>query len=97
MPEGGSQDSMRRILSESGPSVAIRSNLLICYIETYWLIFDWGGIKVSMQARLPYRLIEKLRIPDIFFREINLIAAIELCSIVSPYLSQPDFQIVEYL
>jgi hypothetical protein len=31
-------------LSESGLSVAIRSNLLIFYIETYQLIldFDWG-------------------------------------------------------
>jgi hypothetical protein len=29
-------------LSESGLSVAIRSNLLIFYIETYQLKLDWG-------------------------------------------------------
>jgi len=47
-------------LSESGLSVAIRSNPLIFYIETYQLILDWGKSQVSMQSRSPSELIEIL-------------------------------------
>ncbi len=52
--------SMHRILSESGLLVAIRSNILVFYIETYRLILDWRGIRYQCNEDRLYFFTKKV-------------------------------------